>query len=394
VAKRVFLHVASTKTGTTFLQRVMWSHRRLLLDQGILLPGAGISDHFRAAIDVREQPHLIRDPSAAVHAWDRLVEEIAGWDGDAVVSHELFAPASADQAAAAIAKLGEAEVHVVLTSRDLARQIPAEWQEHLKHRSVLAFPEFVQTVRSDSERGPFSPNGYYFWDEQDVPRVVERWGSGLPRDRVHVVTVPPPGARGEELWARFSGLVGIDDRGFDPAGARSNSSLRAEQAELLRRLNTRLGGRLPLPGPYPEMVKEVLAHRILADRDGTRFGVVGDDLAYARKRSMEMVARLRDLHIDVVGDLAELVPELRERGVSGDAVVPPERVLDEAVEALAEVLDRLSAERTRRQRLRVELDEARAQVRHLEARPTKREAPRTLLAAARKVRGRLRRAGR
>lgn len=391
MARRIFLHVASTKTGTTFLQKVMWAHRDRLAAQGVLLPGQGIRDHFHAAIDVREERHLLRDPEAASGAWRRLVDEMAAWDGDAVVSHELFAPATADQVERATAMLGDAEVHVVVTARDLVRQIPAEWQEHLKHRSVLTFPEFVDQLRNDDQRGPFSPNGYYFWDEQDLSGVVRRWRGSLPGDRVHVVTVPKPGAGPDELWRRFSDLVGIDGEGFDLTSARSNSSVRAEQAELLRRLNAALGPRLPLPGPYPEMVKALLAHRILADRPGSRFGVLGEDRAFAVERSRAMVEELRDLGVDVVGDLGDLVPDGTEEAVSGDAYAAPEEVLDEAVEALAAVLDRLARERSRRQRLSAELDRAKARIRRLERRQqrdtpgaTPREVARALARRARR----------
>lgn len=368
MAKRIFLHVATTKTGTTFLQRVLWSHRAQLLDQQVLLPGSGVPDHFRASIDVREEPQRLPDPAAAAGAWRRLVGEMAVWEGDALVSHELFAPATADQAGRAIDMLGQAEVHIIVTARDLARQIPAEWQEHLKHRSVLTFPQFVQSLRTDLERGPFSPNGYYFWHAQDLFGVIKRWGAGLPPGRVHVVTVPRSGAAHDELWRRFTGLMGIEGGSFDLTQGRSNSSVRAEQAELLRRLNSRLGSRLPIPGPYPEMVKSLLAHQLLAERPGTRFGLVGADREFAVERSKDMVAGLERLQVDVAGDLLELVPDVGDEGVSGDAQVDPEAVLDEAVEALVGLLERFSDERGRRQRLRRELDQARARAGNLEAR--------------------------
>ena len=86
---------------------------------------------------MREQAQHRRDQRSIHGAWDKLVDEMAAWHGDSIVSHELFAPATAEQAARAIAKLDFAEVHVVVTARDLARQIPAEWQEHLKHRSTI-----------------------------------------------------------------------------------------------------------------------------------------------------------------------------------------------------------------------------------------------------------------
>ena len=351
VAKRIFLHVGTTKSGTTFLQRVMWAHRERLLEEGVLLPGSGGSDHFAAALDVREEHFRLTDSAAARHAWRRLVDEMAQWDGDALVTHELFAPASERQVADALGLLDGAEVHVVITARDLARQIPSEWQEHLKHRSVLTFSEFIHEVR-DEPKGPFSPNGYYFWDEQDLVALATRWGQ-LPAGQTHLVTVPPSGGGQRVLWERFAGLIGIDVSGYDLDVARTNASLRAEQAELMRRLNVILGRRLPLPGPYSTVVKSVLAHRVLAGRPGTDVALTGEDHVFAVERAQRMVDELVGMPVKVVGDLTELVPDpVPPRDVSGDAEVTAEAVLDEAVEALAEVLKRLAAERTRVRRLR------------------------------------------
>lgn len=346
MSQRIFLHVGNPKTGTTFLQRILWSHRDALRDQGVLLPGHGFADHFRACIDVREAAGRVRDPRAVSGAWQRLVDEMAAWDGDSVVSHELFAPATAEQARRAIDRLAGAEVHVVVTARDLLRQIPAEWQEHLKHRSTLTFAEFVDAVRHEG------PAAKWFWRVQDVPAVLDRWGASLPRDRVHLITVPPAGAGVDQLWKRFIALVGVDDTGFDLSAGRSNSSVRAEQAELLRRLNTALGDRLPVRGGYSEMVKSLLAHELLADRPGTRFGLVGEGRDFAAQRSKEMVTAVERLDVDVIGDLQELLPDVSaEVPVSGDAEVSAESVLEESVEALAAVLDRLGAVTQVRDRL-------------------------------------------
>ena len=362
MARRIFLHVAATKTGTTFLQQVLWANREQTRDQGLLLPGEGVLDHFRAALDVRESAHLVRDPERVGGAWQRLVTEADAWPGDALISHELFSPATAAQAERAVRSFRDAEVHVVVTARDLVRQIPSEWQEHVKHRSVLTFPEFVALVRADPDRGPFSPNGYHFWEAQDLCRILDRWGSTLTPARVHVVTVPVAGSGGDTLWRRFSGLLGLNGTSFDLTSSRTNSTLTAEQAELVRRLNGVLGDRLPLPGSYPAMVPGLLANRVLAGRPGTRFGLLGEERAWAVGRAAELVDGLRDRGVDVVGHLADLVPaaEAPDDVVSGDAVVDPGQVLDEAVEALAETLDLLAQERERRRTLRGRLDELRA----------------------------------
>jgi hypothetical protein len=280
---------------------------------------------------------------------------MAEWEGDALLTHELFAPAGSDQVARAVSLLADAEVHVILTARDLARQVPSEWQEHLKHRSVLTFPQFVHEVRTD-RRGPFSPNGYYFWDQQHLGELLSRWGQ-VPADRVHLVTVPRQGVGHDRLWARFTSVIGIDGEGFDLQAARANPSLGGEQAELIRRLNATLGSRLPLPGPYTRMVKTMLAHRVLAGRPGTGFALVGEDHAFVVERARSIVADVERFSPHVVGDLSELIPDPHPpEDVSGTAAVAPEAVLDEAVEALVEVLDRLAAERTRNRRLRTKLE--------------------------------------
>jgi len=318
----------------------LWSNQKQLRRQGILLPGRGIADHYRACMDVRQAAHKVLDPERVTGAWGRLVDQISSWDGDSIVSHELFAPATAEQAEHAVALLEGAEVHVLVTARDLLRQIPAEWQEHIKHRSTVSFPDFVESVRHQ-RRG-----SRWFWRVQDTAAVLDRWGHGLPRAQVHVVTVPAAGSGLGELWQRFAGLTGIDDTDFDMTGARSNTSLRAEQTELLRRLNAQLGDRLPFPGPYPAVVKSYLAHQVLSGRPGTKFGLVGDDADYAIQRSKEMVGELERLEVTVSGDLHELIstpdPELE---LCGDALVPPEAVLEESVESLIQLLDERARDR-------------------------------------------------
>jgi hypothetical protein len=296
--------VGSPKTGTTFLQEVLWSQRRTAAEQGLLLPLEKFADHYLASLDVRGLAGRKEHPARAVGIWDRLVAETLTWPGTTLVSHELFASATAAQAAAAIASFGpDTEVHVVLTVRDLVRQIPAEWQEHVKHRSTATMPDFVHDLRAD-ERGTS-----WFWRVQDFADVAARWGATLPPSRVHVVTVPPAGADPGTLWHRFATLLGLDPDSFDTEQSRANTSLGVEQSELLRLVNAELGDRVRLPGPYPVVVKNVLAHRILAGRKGTRLALDADATEYAVRRSAEIAERLRQMDVDVVGDLDDLVPD-------------------------------------------------------------------------------------
>lgn len=333
----MFLHVGSPKTGTTFLQGVLWSQRRLAAEQGLLLPMNRFFDHYLASLDVRGLAGRKHHPERAVGSWDRLVREAEAWRGNVLVSHELFASATAEQAARAVAAFGDdTEVHVVVTARDLVRQIPAEWQEHVKHRSTKTLARFVDDLRRDVS------GSSWFWQVQDTAGVVERWGGSLPPERVHVVTVPPVGADPGILWDRFATLLGLDPASFDTRASRANTSLGMEQTELLRRLNDELGDRVPLPGSYPRLVKDLLAHRVLAARPGSRLALDLPSTELALERSREIVERLAPLGVDVVGDLEELVPEpLAARAAATETFPTPSDavLLAESVAALAGVLD-------------------------------------------------------
>jgi hypothetical protein len=349
VRPTVFLHVGSPKTGTTFLQDVLWSQRETAEEQGLLLPGNRFHDHFLATLDVRGLADDPIYPPRARRMWERLAAEAAAADGNVLISHELFAGASADQAQQAVALLADrAEVHVVVTARDHVRQISAEWQEHIKHRSSASFGRFVQDVRDDHARTS------WFWQVQDYAGVLERWGADLPPEHLHVVTVPPSGADPNILWDRFARLLGVDPTAFDTELERSNSSLGVEQAELLRRVNLELGDRLPLPGPYPLVVKNVLAHGILEARRGTRLALGADDQKFAVEAGSGIVERLGDMGVDVVGDLAELVPAVQGAdavpGEDAYAVPSDATLLAESVATIADLLVLLNERRAAVQR--------------------------------------------
>ena len=338
---RVFLHVGSPKTGTTFLQQVLWSQREMAAKQGVYLPLASFNDHYLASLDLRGlagPPH----PRRSEGMWARLVADSAGWPGTVLVSHELLAAADAAQARRAISSFGtDVEVHVVLTARDLLRQLSAEWQEHVKHRSTLRFDQFVASVR---EQAP-SRSGW-FWRVQDYVGLASRWGESLPPSRVHVVTVPPAGAPQGLLWRRFAGLLGLEPDSFDTSTSRANTSLGLEQAELLRRVNVALGDRLALPGPYPVVVKQVLAHKVLAGRPGSPLQLDAADIEFAVERSGLLAKGLEAAGVDVVGSLDDLVLDdqaARAAASSTGYDLPSDSaLLGESVAAMSDLLVELS----------------------------------------------------
>ena len=333
---RVLLHIGEPKTGTTFLQQVMWSNRAGLAAQGVVLPGHHPQDHFRASQDLRGIEKRADDPAGSwTGEWEILAHQARQAPRAAVISHELFSAADEQQAGQAVRSLEPAEVHVVLTVRDMASLLPAEWQETIKHRNDRGWEDWLGDVIDRESAGP-DRRQWWFWRVHDTLAILDLWARHVPADRIHVIMTPPQGSGNSLLWERFAGLLGVDPGGVDLSRARANTSLGLPEIEFLRRLNQALPAEVP-DWFYMWTVKEGVAHRALAarPREG-RLVLPADRDAWAKEQAEVLISGLASSGYDVIGDPDELRPRPpREPGMAPPAAQPQDPVLDAAVEAAA-----------------------------------------------------------
>ena len=305
---RVLLHVGTPKTGTSHLQDVLFRNQETLAAHGICYPADRFDAHFLAGLDLMRLPWGGLE-TEAVGAWDRLAAAVRDCAGTAIISHEILATASLSQVGRALSSLGAGEpdgpeIHIVLSVRDLARQIPAEWQENVKHRSVLSYARFLERVR-DPERD--SRVGSWFWGVQEIPDILNRWGQDLPPGQVHLVTVPPPGAPPGLLWERFSHAFGLDGLDLDLTAERANPSLGVPETALVRRIN-RATNRVLDPSDYRPLVREMVAHQTLSRRTTSpRLRLPPDVHPWAADLTRAWVAEIEERGYDVVGDVSDLL---------------------------------------------------------------------------------------
>ncbi len=329
----VYLHVGAPKTGTTFLQDVMWHHRDALAESGVLFARRRYSDHFLASVDLRD---VADEPAQAAGSWDGVVADTRSWPGPSIISHELFASARPEHVARALRTLGPERVHVVYTARDLWRLLAAEWQEATKHGRSLSFAEYLDDVLDE---GPEGTIGRWFWSVHDPTDVLSRWGADLPAERVHVVTVPTTGSDPTLLWRRFADLVGIDPSVVDTSVARPNTSLGAQEVNFLRRVNAALGGRRGgrlSEGEYGRFVKNVLAQEVLTGRPGkATYLPPTERFDQVRGTAERFVAGLRTAGYHVVGDLDELLPRDPGAGAVGPDDATAAELVEVGLDALA-----------------------------------------------------------
>jgi hypothetical protein len=303
-ADRVLLHVGAPKTGTTFLQSVLWKNRAALADAGVCYPLRRRTDHFAATMDLRQLAWGGQRRPEWQGGWERMAERVRAWSGPtAVISNELLGGATPKQVASALTSLRPADVHVVVTARDLGRQLPSDWQEQLKHRSTIRLADFVAACVEGGQR---SGTGRAFWRLHDIAAVLRRWGKTLAPDRLHVVTVPPRGAPPGLLWERFATLLDVVPDAYDTDVPKPNPSLGVVECELLRRLNGRLAE--TLGSHYDAVARLVLAGTVLAQRGSPPPLLPAAWRPEVAARSQQLVDQLRARGCHVVGDLAELVP--------------------------------------------------------------------------------------
>jgi hypothetical protein len=330
---RVVLHIGEPKTGTTFLQQVMWRNRAELAAQGVVLPGHHPQDHYRASQDLRDIPKLASDPAGSwTGEWEILARQAQQAPRVAVISHELFSAADPQQADRAVRSLEPAEVHVVLTVRDMASLLPAEWQETVKHRNARGWEDWLGDV-IDRESVSADRRQWWFWRVHDTLAILDIWSRLVPRERVHVITTPVRGSSNGLLWERFASLLEVDPGSVDLSRARANASLGLPEVEFLRRLNEVLPDEVP-DWFYMWNVKEAVAHQALAARPRRgRLVLPGDREAWAKEQAQVLISALKESDYDVVGSVDELWPQPAAEPAAGLADQPAEQVLDAAVQA-------------------------------------------------------------
>lgn len=309
---RVFLHVGLPKSGTTFLQAVLSVNKARLMEAGLLFPGEeGWKSQVRATRDVRKMPHVRFNHRKLVPgSWDRLAAEMRQWAGDSVISMEWLSRAEPDQVQRIMDSLESCEVHVIFTARDLARSMPASWQESVLNRKAWTWEEFLEDVsRDDVPREEAA-----FWRLHDLVPLIGRWTGAVTPARIHVVTVPRPGAPFELLWERFASVVGVEGVSVDTDRVRRNDGLGLVSTEVLRRLNIRSREWGISSEDHKRLFSHQLAKQGFAERTSRaqRPKVPVALHPWLTAQADRTISGLRSLGVDIVGDLDDLRPDLTQ----------------------------------------------------------------------------------
>lgn len=308
-SRPLYLHIGVGKSGTSAFQRYLWRAADALPAEGVGLPFVGRSEHVRnVLVPLGYRSALGFVEPLDVQALHPVVDRIRQTPGDRLMmSVEDLAEADPQRVDALTEVLRSADVdlHVIVTTRSLVKQIPSEWQQFLKHRRTIDYPSFLEEVRTgDGE------DGEYFWQRQHLPHICARWGKGLPPDHVHVLQVPPVAEDPSAIYRLFGSVVGFDHEVLQPRlDVAVNESYGYLEAEMLRRVNVALGKRLSdYEREYMPAIRKVLVSRVIKRDASAKITVPPEHIDWVRETAEQWLKELHAAGYDLCGDVQRLVP--------------------------------------------------------------------------------------
>lgn len=297
-----YLHVGTRKSGTTTLQSITRASEEQLLAAGLGFPfGVPTGTNRRPFMSLMRK--LGGDPAKRPAAVERLRASVAATSQKrAMFSAEGLAALPADVIATLAEALQDTDLHIIVTVRDLARQLPSEWQQSSKLGEVPGYLEFCDQVVD-----PASELSELFLARYDAADIAARWGAAVGPDRVHLIVLPQQ--RGDENWLprTFFGLmdVGMDSLKFSDVAR--NTSMGYAEAELLRRTVAGFNARETYQ-PYEIHLLVRKEWKPTEAGAGDKIGVPQAALDWCRARAERQIEEIKAGGWQVIGDLEDLRP--------------------------------------------------------------------------------------
>jgi hypothetical protein len=338
----MYAHVGCSKTGTSSLQAGLWASVERLESVDVGVPLAGRSAHRRRLLDpLGWQPARGfvggRDDAALQQTRMRLAK--ARGDRVLVSNEDLveLPTRGVDRFLEVTADAG-LDLHLVVSLRDWAQQIPSEYQQFLRHGMKEPYLDFIRQVRDRDGRW-----GEHFWRRQDPVDIMRRWGA-VDAARITLVVVPSYSADPDGVFRLMSEALGLDASLIARPDHAVNTSHGVVEAEVFRRINAALPESFDdYSEAYRQLVRRPLTTGVLPTAASARLELPDSDLAWVQEQSRVAVRAIRTSGCRVLGDLDTLVPT--------ESRTSPYTPADEAevARAAVETFARL-AERARRRR--------------------------------------------
>jgi hypothetical protein len=321
----VYLHVGPVKTGSSYLQSIMWNSRDALREQGILLPITHPNEFFLAANDVQDGQFTLVETPGSEGAWARVAVRATSWPGRVLITCELLGFSEQDHVQRIANSLAPATLHLIVMARCRADVLPSIYQEKIKMVDPdQSWEDFLRAYRASHGAWRHSPGA-----------ILGRWLPHVDRQRMHVITVPQHRAD-SFLLHRFTQILGIDDSRLVTASALANASLDVIDVELLRMVTARTAGQLDRRAQRGLINDRLLPVLQRLDRPRRPFRLPASFQLLMTEAAARDIEAISATGCHVHGDLDELLPGSGAFEVDREArdQVPQADVLNVAIDAL------------------------------------------------------------
>jgi len=326
------VHIGPAKTGTTTLQSAFHHNRNALSLHGVRYAGPwlNVRPAVRGVSEIAGKRRMTPGSEQRDAAnWQRLVADVTGAGRQRVViSSEAFAHCTPTEINTILDSFGQDKSHVVITMRPLGDMLASAWQQSIQDGNVMPYEEWLRGVLIDDPDGTTITPG--FWRRTRIDRLAEQWGAPIGVDRVTIVSLAEQ--KRDFLLRTFEQMTGLPEGVLVPDPRESNLSMPYHVAEVFRWFNEfyrkqglwnaaehgRLvenGAMKLLKGAGPDAVEKYpfVLPEWAVDRSAEIMG--------------QMNARLRELGVNVVGDLDALTHATLK---TGPAAAPTELGVQDA----------------------------------------------------------------
>jgi len=224
------------------------------------------------------------------------------------------------------------DLHLIITVRDWAQQIPSEYQQFLRHGMSETFPDFIRLVRDRKGRW-----GEHFWRRQDPVDILTRWKAVEP-SRITLVVVPSYSVDPDGLFRLMGSAIGVDHRLIKRPRHAVNTSHGIVEAEVFRRVNASLPEAFQGYSPaYRRLVRKPFSSGVLPRVASERIVLPDTELGWVEDRAREVIAEVRAHGCQVLGDADGLLPSAKR--TAPYVPVDEAEIARVAVETLARYVD-------------------------------------------------------
>lgn len=305
--RSLFAHVGCSKTGTSSLQAGLWKSVDALAAAGVSVPFVGRRAHRRRLLD----PFGWHPAQGFVDGWDegelkQTAEQLRSASGERVlISNEdlVELDAAAVERLLEISDAAGLDLHVVVTVRDWAQQIPSEYQQFLRHGMAETYLDYIHQVRDREGRW-----GEHFWRRQDPVDILSRWRAVDP-GRVTIVVVPSYSVDPDGVFRFMGEAIGFDHAVVQRPRHAVNTSHGTVEAEVFRRVNAALPAEFQdYSEAYKKLIRLPFSGSVLPTEASARIVLPDTELDWVQARARTVVSEVRASGVTVLGDVEALIP--------------------------------------------------------------------------------------